>query len=121
MNEPAENAPPVTIILRISAEEMGVGVKDILSRDRREELALQRQVVMWLCTEVYAYDNAHVGRMMNRNDSTVYYGSMSVGRVVNRSPKLAHTVEVIKRRLASWQSDPALIANRARLFERGDA
>ncbi len=84
-------------IVRSVAETFGVTVDRILGRDRSQEVALPRQVAMYLMREEANYSLPQIGEALGgRDHTTVMYGCDKVADLLERDDRLRR--QVIKAR-----------------------
>ncbi len=76
MSTEERDQPAVTpeTIISVVCEHYQVGQKDVLGEDRRQNIALARQVAMWLCRQMLGLSYPALGRAFGGKDhSTVIY------------------------------------------------
>lgn len=66
-------APEVQRIVFIVCEEMGVSVENIFSKTRKREIAMARQIAMYIAKEETMYSLKAIGRFFQRHHSTVIH------------------------------------------------
>ena len=87
-------------VLRTVANVFGVAVERILSRERSQEVALPRQVVMYLLREEAQYSLPQIGETIGgRDHTTVMYACEKVADMLERDDRLRRQVIEIKDRL----------------------
>lgn len=81
------------------AEEFGVLVEDIDGRMRTANLALARQVVYFAAWKFANKSYAAIGRVLDRDHSTVIHGVRKISYLVGRNDIIKKHITVIERRL----------------------
>lgn len=84
-----------TVILAVS-EEMGVDVDDILGRSRLAEVVEARQLVAYLLGIDYGLDAAVIGRVLDRDRSTVLHSIQKTRRRLRLETTLLERLERIR-------------------------
>jgi hypothetical protein len=85
---------------------LAVAEASIYARDRRPAGARNRQLIMFVA-HGYGYSDAHIGGVLGRDGSSVYYGRCAVPARMVENADLTYVVREIQRRLNRWQSDEA--------------
>lgn len=89
------------IILNIVAEHMNISVDDIKSKKRSADIAIARQLVMYLSRELTDKSLQAIGDTVGGKDhSTVYSGISRISEKINEDPQFAATVNVIKKKIS---------------------
>jgi chromosomal replication initiator protein len=87
-------------ILDATAKEFRLKSDDLLNRDRRPEVALPRQVAMFLARELTDHSLPEIGRGIGgRNHATVVHAMRRVETRLARDPMLKEAVDNLRRRL----------------------
>jgi chromosomal replication initiator protein len=87
-------------IMRQVADTFGVSVDSILGRDRSRQVALPRQIVMYLMREEANISLPQIGEFIGgRDHTTVIYGCDKIADKLERDDRLRRQVIEIKERL----------------------
>lgn len=87
-------------IQQATAEAFGLGLDELLARDRTPKVAFARQVAMYLSRELTDEGLPAIGREFGgRNHTTVLHAWRRISEVVDKPGEKRETVEGIKRRL----------------------
>jgi len=87
-------------VIRKVADSFGISVEGILSRDRSRQLALPRQVAMYLLREEANVSLPQIGEALGgRDHTTVMYGCDKVGEMLEQDDRFRRKVLEIKERL----------------------
>lgn len=87
-------------VLRAVAEVFDVPVERLLSRDRSREIALPRQIAMYLLREEANISLPQIGEALGgRDHTTVMYACEKVGDLLERDDRLRRQVIAVRQRL----------------------
>jgi chromosomal replication initiator protein len=87
-------------IQQATAEEFGLGLDELLARDRTPKVAFARQVAMYLTRELTDEALPAIGREFGgRNHTTVLHAWKRVSALVDKPGEKRETVQGIRRRL----------------------
>jgi chromosomal replication initiator protein len=87
-------------VVRTVADSFGVPVDKILSRDRSREVALPRQIAMYLLREEANISLPQIGEALGgRDHTTIMYGCDKVADLLERDDRLRRQVIEIKEQL----------------------
>ena len=87
-------------VVRKVADAFGVGFERMLGRDRSREVALPRQVAMYLLREEANYSLPQIGETLGgRDHTTVMYGCDKVADLLEQDDRLRRQVIEIKEQL----------------------
>lgn len=87
-------------VLRAVADVFGVPVERLLSRDRSREIALPRQIAMYLLREEANVSLPQIGEALGgRDHTTVMYACEKVGDLLERDDRLRRQVIAVRQRL----------------------
>ncbi|MFZ6026796.1 MAG: chromosomal replication initiator protein DnaA [Chloroflexota bacterium] len=87
-------------VLRTVADVFGVAVERILSRERSQEVALPRQVVMYLLREEAQYSLPQIGETIGgRDHTTVMYACEKVADMLERDDRLRRQVIKVREQM----------------------
>lgn len=84
-------------ILSEVAGYYGLGVEDLMTRNRRRAVSVPRQVAMYLLIHEIGLPPTQVGRLLGgRDHSTVIHGAGKINGEMNEDNSLRHDVQAIK-------------------------
>ena len=87
-------------IIRKVAEEFGVSMEGMLGRDRSRQVALPRQVAMYLLREEANISLPQIGQALGgRDHTTIMYGCEKIADLLERDDRLRRQVISIKEQL----------------------
>ncbi|MCA9837678.1 MAG: chromosomal replication initiator protein DnaA [Trueperaceae bacterium] len=87
-------------VLRITARQFEVEASDLVSKGRRQELVVPRQVAMYLIRELTPHSYPEIGQFFSgRDHSTVMYAVQKVTEAVEKDRDLANKIREIKEEL----------------------
>jgi chromosomal replication initiator protein len=87
-------------VVRQVADVFGVGVERLLGRERSREVALPRQIAMYLLREEANYSLPQIGEALGgRDHTTVMYGCDKVADMLERDDRLRRRVIEIREQL----------------------
>jgi chromosomal replication initiator protein len=90
----------VTEIIEAAATEFGVAKDEILARDRRPNVALARQVAMYVARELTSHSLPEIGRRIGgRNHTTVLHAVNRVRTAIGTDPSIDTAVDNLLRQL----------------------
>lgn len=88
-------------LLTAVAAEFGVLREEILGESRSAHLVLPRQVAMALAQRLLGYSLPRIGRLLNRDHSTVHHGIRRVARQCAHDPGFAQRLDALAARITS--------------------
>ena len=92
-------------ILNVVAEHLNVSVDDIKSKKRSADIALARQLVMYLSRNLTDKSLQAIGDVVGGKDhSTVYAGIDRISKKMDEDPQFVTTVEIIKKKINPHES-----------------
>jgi len=89
------------VILNLICRYYNVNVEELKSRSRGKNVVLPRNVGIYLFRETTDLSLEAIGRIFDRNHSTVLYSLNSLKQRCKRDPKLKGQIELLKNRLKS--------------------
>lgn len=92
--------PTVSDIQRTVEETYGLPPQSMCSKRRVKEISHPRQIAYYLSRKLTKKTYPALGRMFNRDHSTVVYGVQQARRRIASDPELRDQVEAIKERLS---------------------
>ena len=90
------------IIMDLVADHFKISVADILSKKKNKEIAIPRQICMYLSKTYTDYSFQAIGNLMgNRDHSTVLHGHNKINDIMNssRDDALKTTVDILIKKL----------------------
>ena len=90
------------LIMDIVAEHFNITTQDILSKKKNKEIAVPRQICMYLCKTYTDYSFQAIGNIMgNRDHSTVLHGHNKINDIMNSSKDdgLKTTVDILVKKI----------------------
>ena len=88
------------LILDTVSEHFGITVADLKSGKRNSNIAIPRQIVMYLCRELTDIPLKTIGIMLGgRDHSTVNHGVEKIKDEIKMDEALNNTVEIIKKKI----------------------
>lgn len=88
--------PPVGWTIQVVAKYFKLSVTDLKHRSRSAEVALARQVAMYILSMFNEYTLKEIGEALDgRTPATVYHGFMKIAGQLERDKKLAEKVKAI--------------------------
>jgi chromosomal replication initiator protein len=91
-------SPPIATIQRVVAGSYCIPLRHLRSELR--EFAWERQVAMYLSRELTGRSLPAIGRLFDRDHTTVLYACRHVAKVIASDPLKRADVEALKRALA---------------------
>lgn len=97
----SENNRAVTpeLILDIVSEHFGVSIADLKSKKKNAEIALPRQIFMYLCRTMTDTPLKSIGLMLGGKDhSTINHGVNKIASEIKKDETLNNTVDIIRKK-----------------------
>ena len=95
------NALTVERIISTVAEQYGVQASDLYSKKKNQEIALPRQIAMYLCCELTTTPLQQTGKILGgRDHSTIIHGRDKIADEILRDEKLKANIDILKKKLA---------------------
>ena len=98
----SENRREVTpeLILDIVADHFGISIADLKSNKRNAEIAIPRQICMYLIRNMTDTALKGIGVILGGKDhSTIKYGAEKIATEINTDETLANTINIIKKKI----------------------
>jgi chromosomal replication initiator protein len=98
----ADNGTGSTVsdIVGAAAQEFGVAPEELVARSRRPEVALARQVAMYLARRLTTHSLPEIGREIgNRNHSTVLHAIKRIDGAIESDARISKAVDNVRRRV----------------------
>ena len=97
-DKPKEITP--SLIINVVAEHFGVSIDDIVSKKRNKEIALPRQVYMYLCRELTDVSLDSIGSNVGgRDHTTVMHGVDKIKEDINNNEELRNKITIIRKKI----------------------
>ena len=97
-DKPKEITP--SLIINVVAEHFGVSIEDIVSKKRNKEIALPRQVYMYLCRELTDVSLDSIGSNVGgRDHTTVMHGVDKIKEDINNNEELRNKISIIRKKI----------------------
>lgn len=97
-DKPKEITP--SLIINVVAEHFGVSIDDIVSKKRNKEIALPRQVYMYLCRELTDVSLDSIGSNVGgRDHTTVMHGVDKIKEDINNNEELRNKISIIRKKI----------------------
>ena len=88
------------LIIDIVAEHYSITIQDLKSGKRSSNIAIPRQIAMYLCREMTDVPLKAIGSILGgRDHSTVSYGIEKVAEDVKTDEALCNTIDIIKKKI----------------------
>ena len=98
----SENRREVTpeLILDIVSDHFGISIADLKSNKRNAEIAIPRQICMYLIRNMTDTALKGIGVILGGKDhSTIKYGAEKIASEINTDETLANTINIIKKKI----------------------
>jgi chromosomal replication initiator protein len=97
---PRRHEVPANEVVRTVAESFDLSIEHLLGRDRSREVALPRQIAMYLLREESNFSLPQIGNALGgRDHTTIMYGCEKVADMLERDDKLRRRVIKIREQL----------------------
>ena len=98
-----EATTPVTIerIQRLVADHYDIRLADMTSKRRPKNIAVPRQIAMYLCRRLTSLSSPAIGERFNRNHATILHAVTAVEKRMVEDASLSRDVSMLERRLNS--------------------
>lgn len=88
------------LIMEVVAEHFDIKVDQLMSKSRSKDIALPRQIVMYLCKNMTNLPLETIGSLIGgRDHSTVLYGVNKIKEEAERNASFKQTVETIQKKI----------------------
>ena len=102
LKDTIENQREITpsFILDTVADHYNITVEEILSKKKNKEIALPRQICMYLCRKYTNESLQNVGRILgNRDHTTVMHGFEKIGKSIDTDEILKNNIEILTKKI----------------------
>ena len=97
-DKPKEITP--SLIINVVADHFSVSIEDIVSKKRNKEIALPRQVYMYLCRELTDVSLDSIGSNVGgRDHTTVMHGVDKIKEDINNNEELRNKISIIRKKI----------------------
>ena len=97
-DKPKEITP--SLIINVVADHFSVSIEDIVSKKRNKEIALPRQVYMYLCRELTDVSLDSIGSNVGgRDHTTVMHGVDKIKEDINNNEELRNKINIIRKKI----------------------
>jgi len=96
-NQPKEITPE--LIIETVSNYYGIKSEDIISKRRNSEFVIPRQVCMYLCREMTTCSLSKIGKILEKDHSTVMHGIEKIEKGVVDNPEISNAVQIITRKI----------------------
>ena len=86
-------------IMEVVAEHYGITAQQILSPYKSRDVALPRQIAMYLCRQYTSLSFDEIGKAISRDHSTVHYAYNKVQKDIENDKNFAAVIEVLKKKI----------------------
>ena len=87
-------------IIDLVAEQYGISVDDISSKKKNKEIAIPRQICMYLCRKYTEYSLKTIGDIMgNRDHTTVIHGINKVSSMLKSDEILQNNMDILVKKI----------------------
>lgn len=88
------------LILDIVSDHFGVSIADLKSNKRPAEIAIPRQIVMYLCRKMTDVPLKSIGILLGgKNHSTIKHGVDKIENDIIENEQLSNTIDIIKKKI----------------------
>lgn len=95
----AQEITPTNIINTV-AEHYGIKSDDIFSKKRNAEIAIPRQICMYLCREMIDLSYTNIAKLLKKSDhTTIMYGVSKVEEEIKSNEDFKNKIEIIKKKI----------------------
>ena len=88
------------LILDVVSEHFGISIADLKSSKRTAEIAVPRQIFMYLCRTLTSVSMKEMGIVLGGKDhSTINHGIKKIQTEIQKNEILSNTVDIIKKKI----------------------
>ena len=88
------------LILDVVSEHFGISIADLKSSKRTAEIAIPRQIFMYLCREMTTASLKVMGIVLGGKDhSTINHGIKKIQAEIKENESLSNTIDIIKKKI----------------------
>ncbi len=96
----ANNEITIDMIANIVAEHFNINVQDIYSKKKSKDIAIPRQIVMYLSRTLTDQSLSNIGEVLRKDHSTVMYGINKIANDMQENENFKNTIEVITKKIS---------------------
>ena len=90
----------LSYLLEVVCDHYNVSRDDIFSDRRDQNIVLPRQVFMYLGQEVVHFPGTNIGKFLDKDHSTIIYGSRKIEKMLQTDAALRTSIEVLKKKIS---------------------
>ena len=88
------------LIMDIVSEHFNVSIADLKSDKRPADIAVPRQIVMYLCRKMTDVPLKSIGELLGgKNHSTIKHGVAKIEKDIETNESLSNTIDIIKKKI----------------------
>lgn len=88
-------------IIEAVSEHFNVKTENILSKNRRSDISLPRQIAMYLCCELTDYSLSDIGKAIGGKDhTTVMHGRDKIAEDIEKDSELASKIDILRKKIS---------------------
>ena len=88
------------LILDVVSEHFGISIADLKSSKRTAEIAIPRQIFMYLCRDMTTASLKVMGIVLGGKDhSTINHGIKKIQAEIRENESLSNTIDIIKKKI----------------------
>ena len=88
------------LILDVDSEHFGISIADLKSSKRTAEIAIPRQIFMYLCRDMTSASLKVMGIVLGGKDhSTINHGIKKIQAEIKENESLSNTIDIIKKKI----------------------
>lgn len=91
----------IDIIMDEVSKHYNVSINDILSTKRNKDIAVPRQIIMYLCDKLTEDTKSNIGSKLNRDHSTVISGINKVREMIENDPSFEKNIDSLIKTITS--------------------
>ena len=89
----------LSYLLEVVCDHYNVSKEDIFSVRRDQNIVLPRQVFMYLGQEVARFPGTSIGKFLDKDHSTIIYGSRKIEKALKTDAALRSSIDVLKKKI----------------------
>lgn len=86
-------------IINLVAKKYGINQKDILSKSRKKDIIIARNIAIFLTREILHYSLNDIGRKFNKDHSTIMYAINKIDKNLNENEEFKEVIDDLKLKL----------------------
>ncbi len=96
----SNNEITIDMIADIVADHFNINVQDIYSKKKSKDIAIPRQIVMYLSRTLTDQSLSNIGEILRKDHSTVMYGINKIANDMQDNENFRNTIEVITKKIS---------------------